>query len=264
VKRSTSTSSRRSRQGCFPSPRTRRAGLACAIPVALTLLPGVAGRPAPAGRPDIIDSGTFTLYLDGARIGEERFIIRRDRAGSAGSVFRAGAEQNLKLDGSTARASVALEVLGARSRPLRYEAEINGSAATTIVGTLSRDRIRLEVRSPRGDEMKEFLVPGDVAVLDKYVAHHYFFANRLLREKGSVEASIIVPRDRNQEPVRIVDQGMESVTIGSAELQLRHITIVSQSGATHHVWLDGEKVMKVDVPGQGFLAVRSDNGDSAN
>jgi len=257
-------SSRRSRHGCFSSPRIKRAGLACAVPLALTLLSGVAGRPAPAGRPDFVDSGTFTLYLDGARIGEERFIIRRERAGSAGSVYRAGAEQNLKLDGTTARAAVALEVLGPGTRPLRYEAEINGSEATTIVGTLSRDRIRLEVRSPRGDEMKEFLVPGDVAVLDKYVAHHYYFATRLLREKGSVEASIIVPRDRNQEAVRIVDQGMESVTIGSAELDLRHVTIVSQSGATHHVWLDGEKVMKVDVPEHGFLAVRSDSGDSIN
>jgi hypothetical protein len=159
------------------------------------------------------------------------------------------------------RVSVALEALGPRCRPLRYQAEINGSTATTIVGTLSRDRIRLDVRSPSGDEMKEFLVPGDVALLDKYVAHHYFFVGKLLAGASAVEASVIVPRDRNQEAVRIVDQGEEPVTIGSAELELRHITIVSQTGATHRVWLDGERVMKVEIPEYEFLAVRSDNGD---
>jgi hypothetical protein len=264
VKRSTGTSSRRSRRGCLASPRTRRAGLICAVSVAATLLLGAAGGPASPNRPDVVDSGSFTLYLRGARIGEERFIIRRERAGSAGSVFRAGAEQNLKLDGSTMRVSVALEVLGASYRPLRYEAEVNGSETTTIVGTLSRDRIRLDVRSPRGAEMKEFLVPGEVALLEKYVAHHYFFASRLLRGASSVEASIIVPRDRNQEAAQVVDRGMELVTIGSDQLELHHITIVSQSSITRHVWLDGNRVMKVEVPEHEFLAVRSDDGDSLN
>jgi hypothetical protein len=212
----------------------------------------------------VIDSGTFTLYLNGARIGEERFIIRRERVGSAGFVFRAGAELNLKLDGSTMRVSVALETVGPSCRPLRYQAELNGSAATKITGTLSRDRIRLDVRSPSGSEMKEFLVPGEVALLDKYVAHHYFFANKLLADKRSVDVSIIVPRDRKQEAMRIVDQGVEPVSIGSSELELRHITIDSQTGATHHVWLDGDRVMKVEVPEDAFLAVRSGNGDSIN
>lgn len=212
----------------------------------------------------MVDSGIFTLYLEGARIGEERFIIRRERAGSAGFVLRAGAELNLKLDGSTMRVSVALETVGPSYRPLRYESEINGAAATTIVGTLSRDRIRLDVRSPRGDEMKEFLVPEEVVLLDKYVAHHYFFASKLLAAERSVAASVIVPRDRNQQAVRIVDQGVEPVSIGSAELELGHITIVSQTGPTHHVWLDGDRVMKVEVPEHAFLAVRSENGDSTN
>lgn len=215
-------------------------------------------------RPDEVDSGTFTLYLNGARIGEELFLIHRESAGSAGFMFRAGAQLNLKLDGSTMRVSVALETVGPSYRPLRYEAEINGSGATTIIGTLSRDRIRLDVRSPRGAQMKEFLVTDRVALLDKYVAHHYFFTAKLLAGERSVEASVIVPRDRNQLSVRIVDQGIETVTIGSSELDLRHIRIVSQTGAIHDVWMDGDKVMKVEVPDIAFLAVRSGDEDSTN
>lgn len=218
----------------------------------------------PKVRPEVVDGGTFTLYLQGVRIGEERFVIRRERAGSAGLVFLAGAELTLKLDGETMRISVALEALGSRCRPLRYEAEINGAEATTIVGTFVRDRIRLDVESPRGHEMKEYLVQDKVAVLEKHVAHHYFFASKLLAGENSAEASIIVPRDRNQETVRVVDQGVEPVQIGSAELELRHVTIVSLTGGTHHVWLDGDRVIQVEAPEHGFRAVRSDNGDSIN
>ncbi|UCC73073.1 MAG: hypothetical protein JSV86_00480 [Gemmatimonadota bacterium] len=241
----------------------KRIGLVCAVALTLPLVLGGARR-MPGDPPDVIDSGTFTLYLSGTRIGEERFVIRWERAGSAGPVFRAGAELNLKLDGSTMRISVALEALGSRCRPLRYEAEINGSAATTIVGTFARDRIRLDVRSPRGDEMKEFLGHERVAVLDTHVAHHYFFVTKLLAGANSAEARIIVPRDRNQQLVQVVDEGTEPVSIGSAEMQLRHIAIVSQTGPTRHVWLDGDRVIKVDVPEHGFFAVRSDTGDSPN
>lgn len=208
-------------------------------------------------RPDIIDSGTFTLYLAGVRIGEERFVIRRERAGSAGPVYRAGAELFLKLNGQTMRVSVALEALGSRCRPLRYEAEVNGPEPVVILGTMARGRWRLDVRHPAGNEMKEFMLRENVAILDQYVAHHYFFASKLVAGEVSTEATIIVPRDRNQNLVQIIDQGVESVRVGSDELQLRHIAIISESNGESHVWMDGDRVMKVEIPGTEFLALRS-------
>lgn len=208
-------------------------------------------------RPDIIDSGTFTLYLAGVRIGEERFVIRRERAGSAGPVYRAGAELFLKLNGQTMRVSVALEALGSRCRPLRYEAEVNGPEPVVILGTMARGRWRLDVRHPAGNEMKEFMLRENVAILDQYVAHHYFFASKLVAGEVSTEATIIVPRDRSQNLVQIIDQGVESVRVGSDELQLRHIAIISESNGESHVWMDGDRVMKVEIPGIEFLALRS-------
>jgi hypothetical protein len=209
----------------------------------------------------VVDAGTFTLYLKGVRIGEERFVIRQELGGSGGPVFRAGAELNLKLDGRTQRIGVALETLGSECRPHRYEAEINGSEATTIVGTLVRDRIRLDVRSPQGAEMKEFLLHGRVAILERHIAHHHFFAWKLLAGNPSVEATVIVPRDRSQELVRIEDWGEEPVQIDDRELILRHVAIIAETGSSHHVWLDGDRVMRVDVPQDEFLAIRSNATD---
>jgi hypothetical protein len=228
--------------------------------VVLALPLALAGptRPSTPESPDDLDSGTFTLYLNGARIGDERFVIHEEGSGSAGPVYRAYAELNLKLDGRTMRISVALEALGSLCRPRRYEAEINGSEATTIVGQLIRDRIRLDVRSPAGDEMKEFLIRGATAIIDPLIAHQYFFVAKILGDEASADLSIIVPRERNQLKASIVDQGEEVVQVGEREVRVRHIALTTDNGITHHVWLDGDRVMQVEVPDEGFRAVRSD------
>jgi len=214
---------------------------------------------------EIADGGTFTLYLQGVRIGEERFVIRRELGGGNRPVYRAQAELNIKLDNGTQRIGVALETVGSEYRPRRYEAEINGSEATTIVGTLIRDRIRLDVRSPRGDEMKEFLLHERTAILEKHVAHQYFFAWRLLAGNRAVSATVLIPRDRSQRSVTIEDRGEEPVQIDDRDLLLRHIAIGGEPGASHHVWLDGDKVMKVVVPETEFEARRLiSNGQPSN
>ncbi|KPK79946.1 MAG: hypothetical protein AMS25_10905 [Gemmatimonas sp. SM23_52] len=230
-----------------------------ALPIALAAVP----RPTPYVQSQVVDGGTFTLYLNGGRIGEERFLIRGEPAGSAGPVYRAGAELNLKLDGRTMRVSVAVETIGARCRPRRYEIQINGPETITITGSLARERMRLDIRSAEGDEMKEFLVRGQAAILERHIAHHYFFAAKLLGNAASGELVLIVPSQRLQQRAVIEDRGTEGVRIGERELMLRHLAIVTETRTTHHVWLDGDRVMKVDVPEEGFLAVRSDIPDQA-
>ena len=228
--------------------------------LALALLAAVHA-PGPALAQDVIDGGTFTLFLNDARIGEEQFIIRQERAGTAGPLYRAGAEQNLKLDGRTMRISVALEVTGARARPRRYEAEINGGTTTSIVGTIVTDRLRLDVRSPQGEEVKEILVRGLAAILDRRTAHHYFFVWKLLGDETSAELWVINPRDQSHERYRAEKLGSESITVGGREFVANHLVLTSETGATRHVWLEGDRVMRVEVPDEGFVAVRSDAVD---
>ena len=215
------------------------------------------GHAPPIGDQEALDSGSFTLFVHGARIGEERFVIREDRAGAAGPIYLARGELNLKVDGSTMRINVALEALGSGCRPRRYEAEIDAAEPTTIVANLMRDRLRMDIKSAKGQEMKEFLVRGKTAILDRYIAHHYFFAAKLLGCESGSAAGIIVPRERNYYSARIVDQGEETVRVAGQELRLRHVTITPQGGSARHVWLDGDKVMKVHNPETGFLAERS-------
>lgn len=221
------------------------------------LIAATAAEPTRATAPVIQDQGTFTLYLDGTRIGEERFIIRRESAAGSEPILIGLAELNLKLDGRTMRIRVALETAGEPSLPRRYEAEIDGSEMTRIVGTLLPDRVVLNVNSPEGEEMKQFLVRGKAAILERHIAHHYYFASKLLGDEPSIEISVIVPRDRAQHSMTIEDRGMEDVQIEDDYYRLRHLTMTDETGTVHHVWLDGDRVTRVEVPALGFTAVRS-------
>lgn len=229
--------------------------------LAAALLLPAAIEPVPAGEPEVLDSGTFTLFQNGARIGEERFVIRAEQAGGAGQLYRAGARIDLKIDGETMRVAVGLEVMGDEAHLRKYEAEVNGNRATNIVLALARDRIRLNVRSPSGDEMTEFLHHERTVILDMilktHIAHQHFFAWKLLGGKKSSDATVMIPMEKQQYPARIDDRGTESVRLHDADIELRHITISTRNGRTHHVWLNGDKVMKVEVPEDGFTAVRS-------
>ncbi len=248
-----STSSGRS---CFWR-RSRR--LVRLVFPALVLLSVSGAYLTPEAKPEVVDAGTFTLYWQGARIGEERFVIRKEEAGGGNPIYLAGAELHLKLDASTTmRIGVALEALGSTYLPRRYEAEINGNEAKSIVGTLVGDRIRLDVRSPSGDEMTEFLLRGKAAILDKHIAHHHFFAWKLLGGNPSTGATVLIPREKAKLAARIEDLGPELVQFAGAEIELRHITVTAEGRPARHVWLDGERVMKVEVPEDEFTAERSD------
>ena len=212
-----------------------------------------------ADAPDVIDNGTFTLYVNEARIGAERFVIRQERGGNAGPLYRAGAIQNLKMDGQTMRVSVALEATGVRARPRRYELEINGGSAISIVATIVSDRLRLDVRSPQGEEMREFLVRGSApAILDRLIAHQYFFVWKMLGDETSAEINVITPQDRRHESYRLENKGQETLIHHEREIVATHLVLSSETGATRHVWLDGDRVIRVEIPDEGYRAVRSD------
>ncbi len=206
----------------------------------------------------MLDSGRFTLYVDGARVGEEEFLIREERGGAVGPIYQASGEQRLKLEGRTMLIAVAIEATGARPRPRRYEAQVNGGSATSVVARVIADRLRLEIRSPTGEEMKEFLVRGRTAILDRYIAHHYFFVGRLLGDQAQTAIEAVAPRTREKTRYRVENRGSETIRIGDREFATRHLVLTPDSGEPRHVWLDGDRVIRVTVPDEGFTAERSD------
>lgn len=210
------------------------------------------------GLAQTVDTGVFDLYAGGVRVGEERFTIREERS-AGGRVFRSGSELNLKLDGQTARVRVAVEVSASTLRPLRYEAEFDGSEAMQIRGVVTRDRFRLIVRSPRGERIQQFLPGRSWAILEERVAHLYYFVARLLTDSEEREITAIVPHDRREITLRLEDRGRATTRVSGRQLELRHLVIQGPGDSQRHVWLDDEgRLMKVEIPDAGWSAQRSD------
>ena len=206
----------------------------------------------------IVDSGRFTHYLREARIGEERFVISEESTGGGGTLLQASADLNRKIGGETGRVRVALEALGPYPRPRRYEADINGSAATTLVAVLVRDRLRLDVRSPAGQEMRQFLIQDNVLILDPFLAHQYFFAARMLGEGDSIRAKLIVPQERSESLVWVRDLGLDELAVQGERRSLRHLRIEGEGLATRDAWVDGERVVVVEIRSEKWRAIRAD------
>ena len=195
--------------------------------------------------------------MDDERIGEERFVIREDRGGEAGPIYRTGAQLNLKLENRTTRIKVGFEGIGATCRLRRYEVEISGAGARTLVVEARGNRIGLRVRSEGGEEMKEFLAHGATTVLDLHVAHHHFFILQQLGDASSATTYVLAPRQRSLQRFAIADLGMETTRVDGRSLQLRHVTATGEDGTVHHIWARDRKVMKVEVPALQFVAERS-------
>ncbi len=151
-------------------------------------LRGRAGYPArpPSSGPALSQRASWRFstpdhYAFPARREDRRGALRDpDRAGrQRGPALSGWSRADLKIDGETMRVAVGLEVLGAGCHIRGYEAEVNGNRATSIVVALVRDRIRLNIRSPRGDEMTEFLHHDRTLILDTQIAHQHYFAWKL-------------------------------------------------------------------------------------
>lgn len=233
-------------------PMVSRLGVSILALVALAAMPGSLDPDVI----DVVDSGTLALSEKGVPIGEENFVIREDRGG-ADLLYRSASEANLKVNNQTMRVTVELEVAGPRSVPRRYRVEVDGTEPESIAARLLSDRLRLDIRSPSGDEMREFMAKGRLVILERYMAHQYFYLPKVLGDAKSVHVSVVVPRERKQVQGTLEDRGSETKTAMGREMTLRHVALALASGETHHVWLQGDSVMRVEIPGREFTAVRA-------
>jgi len=92
--------------------------------------------------------------------------------------------------------------------------------------------------------------------LDEGVAHHYFF---LAQRTRSGRVPIIVPRENRQVVATVSSRGEESVDVNGTRAQLYHLVVHPAGAGPQHVWVDAlNRVIKVEIPDRGYLAVRTE------
>lgn len=202
--------------------------------------------------PRVIDEGTFLLTQSGTPIGREAFRITRG-ASPTGDVYRATAQITMG-DRRTAPV-LATDSLGA---PTSYELIVR-ERADQVLHVQARTRPgRLSVmeQNPRGESVKEYVVPGRVVLLDDDVYHQYFFL-ALASDTGMVP--VILPQARSQGSARLTRVGAERLDLDGQAVQATHYRLSLDDGSRRDFWLDGQhRVMRVEIPARGIVAQRDE------
>jgi len=200
----------------------------------------------------VVDEGSFTITQNGTRIGREEFAIRRTPS-PGGDVLVA----NATVVYTDRRLSPALQT-DAAGAPLRYQVEVSVGADVQerLQGRVGRGRFSAQLRTPRGESSREYVVADGALILDDDVFHQYYFLARAGRT-GTVP--VVVPRRNVQLSMRVNDEGADMVMIGSSRVAATRYAMSDPDGGTRRIWVDAQgRVLKVTLEGRGITATRDD------
>lgn len=238
--------------------RNRGTRTGYAIPVLLlagsALLAGAIPQ-APLGAQEIVDEGTFDLFVAGQVVGSESFTIGRIGTG-AGAAYVTRADITVEVGGQRLVILPQQRVMVEGLTPTDYELEISGSESLTVELRRQGQRFAFGRESDAGREEGEFRAfPGSL-LLDDWIAHQYYF---LGLQQVSDELEVRVIRARDGEALngtsRVVAR--ESASVGGMELPARKIEL-SIDSESHHVWVDDEgRVLRLEIPHLQLVAERA-------
>ena len=199
-----------------------------------------------------LDEGSFTILVNGERVGREDFRIRSTPGANGLEIV------------ATATVTYANRRVLPQMRadsggvPSRYVVDVKEGPTLTehVEGMVGRGRVSALVKNARGESANEFVASPGALVIDDDVFHQYYF---LTRQKKVGAVSVIAPRRNTQVTMRVADAGTETLSIGGTALDARRYAIADPGGMDREVWADASgRVLKVAIPSKGVVALRDD------
>lgn len=203
----------------------------------------------------VVDEGTFAIRLAGAPAGTEDFVIRRPGVGREDALFANGVVALNLPEGRQEMRSL-LHAAPPNGVAVRYQVSTTGPEAIEVQVARSNRRYLATIRSEQGAEDREFQAHADTRVLERHVAHHFYFL-RDLRPGRSVH--VLEPRTRAQSLITAGEPTQETIRLGVNEIRARRIEFTTDSGESRLVWYDRQgRVLRVWIPALELLAERTD------
>lgn len=219
--------------------------------LSLLLLGTVLAAPLSAQGVRSLDRGSFTITVNGQRVGREDFTIS-GTPGPNGMEYLSRA--TVVYGDRRMNPSLWSDSTGA---PSRYTVEVKGTSGAheRWMGRIARGRVSAQIDNARGPSEREYVVADGAVLVDDDVFHQYFF----LAQRSGASTSIVIPRRNAQLVLRATDGGSDRVQIGATALDARHIVFTEPTGATRDVWVDAKgRVLKVAIPSRNLVALRDD------
>jgi len=217
----------------------------------------------PAGA-QMVDSGSFGIFVKGQRVVTETFSVQQENGVST-------VKAQLKETGGSATAGQKsdLQMTGG-GELIRYEwSDGSSSLMVTPNNEFLLEKITAAASSKPAEQ--PFLMPNTSAILDNnFFVHREVLAWRYLAadchtvsgslkcQQGPVEFGVLVPQDRTSMRVRMELVGREKVTIQGTERELLRLNLKGEA-FTWALWVDDKdqfKLMRVLIADDNTEVVR--------
>lgn len=220
-------------------------------------------KPKPAGS-QMVDSGSFGVFVRGQRVVTETFSVQQDNGISL-------VKSRLQEAGSPASVGQTSELqMTSAGELVRYQwSDATGSLVVTPNNEFLLEKITTSVSSKTAEQ--PFLMPNTSAILDNnFFVHREVLAWRYLStdchtESGSLkcqqspgEFGVLVPQDRTSMRVRMELVGREKITIRGTERELLRLNLKGEM-FSWALWVDDKdqfKLMRVLITDDNTEVVR--------
>jgi len=251
----------------FETPMRRAAALILATAFAAFPAANAAdkkdkAKPAPN---QIVDSGSFGVFIKGQRVATETFKIEQQ---NGGSIVKSQLKETSGTDAANQKSELDMSSSG---ELLRYEwSQASGGSLNVAPGNDF-----LMERTTAGGNGKPaeqpFLMPSTSAILDNnFFVHREVLAWRYLAadckseggslkcQQGPAQFGALVPQDHTSMSVRMELVGKEKITIRGAERELLRLNLTGED-FEWALWLDDHdqfKLIRVAIPADNTEVVR--------
>lgn len=215
--------------------------------------------------PQVVDSGSFGVFIKGQRVATETFKIEQQEGAS---IIRSQLKAASASDSESQRSELDMT---AKGELLRYEWSQASGASLSV--TPSNDFLmeRMTASGTGKPAEQPFLMPPTTAVLDNnFFVHREVLAWRYLAadctpqaanlkcQNGPAPFGAIVPQDHISISVRMELVGKEKVTVRGAERELLRLNL-SGDDFQWALWVDDQdhfKLIRVAIPADNTEVVR--------
>lgn len=227
---------------------------------------GASGKDDKAPVAQMVDSGSFGVFMNGRRVATETFSVRQSSSGSS-------VVSEFKSEAGVDKADQTSDwQMAANSDLKKYEWKELSPGQSQAVVVPSQDFLTERYRnSPQDKELeKPFLLPASSSILDDYffvqreVLAWKFLATSCKQDKGALQCPLkqpvpfgaLNPHARASISVTIEFAGREKVMIRGAEVELNRLDLKGDSG-NWVLWLDDQfKLQRILILGDNTEVVR--------
>jgi hypothetical protein len=214
----------------------------------------------------MVDSGSFGVFMNGRRVATETFSVQQTANGSVVS-------SQFKTDDAANKAAQSSELQltpGAEIRKYEWKELSPGKAQATVAP--NNDFLMEHISAGPDDKPVEqpFLLPASTSILDDYFFIHReiliwrFLATACKQEKGAIQCpanqktqfGTMNPHQRSSVPLSLEFTGRDKVTIRGAERELNKFVLRSEGG-DWTMWVDDQfKLQRILITSDATEVVR--------